>query len=206
MDKIMFNDSFGLTKAVIAETKTMTRRIAYNFRKHTSHMVFRSELLPSGNITYMDGKQQVIDELPKPHYKVGEVVAVAQSYKDLLGEEYLPPSIENEIIALVEADSKGISNKMFVRADLMAHYIKMINYRVERLQDISDEDCMKEGVIHYDDVFGEGYMLAETYNNNYRRHCFTTPRKAFAYLIDKLSGKGTWDSNPYVHVYEFQKT
>lgn len=206
MNKIMFNDSFGLTKAVIAETKTMTRRIAYDFRKHTSHMVFRSELLPSGNITYMDGKQQVIDELPKPHYKVGEVVAVAQSYKDLLGEEYLPPSIENEIIALVEADSKGISNKMFVRADLMAHYIKMINYRVERLQDISDEDCMKEGVIHYDDVFGEGYMLAETYNNNYRRHCFTTPRKAFAYLIDKLSGKGTWDNNPYVHVYEFQKT
>lgn len=206
MNKIMFNDSFGLTKAVIAETKTMTRRIAYDFRKHTSHMVFRSELLPSGNITYMDGKQQVIDELPKPHYKVGEVVAVVQSYKDLLGEEYLPPSIENEIIALVEADSKGISNKMFVRADLMAHYIKMINYRVERLQDISDEDCMKEGVIHYDDVFGEGYMLAETYNNNYRRHCFTTPRKAFAYLIDKLSGKGTWDSNPYVHVYEFQKT
>ena len=206
MNKIMFNDSFGLTKAVIAETKTMTRRIAYDFRKHTSHMVFRSELLPSGNITYMDGKQQVIDELPKPHYKVGEVVAVAQSYKDLLGEEYLPPSIENEIIALVEADSKGISNKMFVRADLMAHYIKMINYRVERLQDISDEDCMKEGVIHYDDVFGEGYMLAEAYNNNYRRHCFTSPRKAFAYLIDKLSGKGTWDSNPYVHVYEFQKT
>ena len=206
MNKIMFNDSFGLTKAVIAETKTITRRIAYDFRKHTSHMVFRSELLPSGNITYMDGKQQVIYELPKPHYKVGEVVAVAQSYKDLLGEEYLPPSIENEIIALVEADSKGISNKMFVRADLMAHYIKMINYRVERLQDISDEDCMKEGVIHYDDVFGECYMLAETYNNNYRRHCFTTPRKAFAYLIDKLSGKGTWDSNPYVHVYEFQKT
>ena len=206
MNKIMFNDSFGLTKAVKTGDKTMTRRIAYDFRKHTGHMVFRSVLLPRGSITYMDGKVQVLDELPKPRYKVGEVVAVAQSYKDLLGEEYLPTSIENEIIALVEANSKGISNKMFVRADLMPLRIKMINYRVERLQDISDEDCMKEGVIHYDDVFGEGYMLAETYNNNYRRHCFTTPRKAFAYLIDKLSGKGTWDSNPYVHVYEFQKT
>lgn len=201
MNKIMFNDSFGLTKAVIAETKTMTRRIAYDFRKHTSHMVFRSELFPSGNITYMDGKQQVIDELPKPHYKVGEVVAVAQSYKDLLGEEYLPPSIENEIIALVEADSKGISNKMFVRADLMAHYIKMINYRVERLQDISDEDCMKEGLEFAKGGFYTGYNK----ETNSRIWLGNTPREAFAHLIDKLSGKGTWDSNPYVHVYEFQK-
>lgn len=198
MNKIMFNDSFGLTKAVIAETKTMTRRIAYDFRKHTSHMVFRSELLPSGNITYMDGKQQVIDELPKPRYKVGEVVAVAQSYKDLLGEEYLPSSIENEIIALVEADSKGISNKMFVRADLMAHYIKMINYRVERLQDISDEDCMKEG------VRTDGYQQKYYTVSGFKKH-FSTPQEAFAHLIDKLSGKGTWDSNPYVHVYEFEK-
>lgn len=213
MNKIMFNDSFGLTKAVIAETKTMTRRIAYDFRKHTSHMVFRSELLPSGNITYMDGKQQVIDELPKPHYKVGEVVAVAQSYKDLLGEEYLPPSIENELIALVEADSKGISNKMFVRADLMAHYIKMINYRVERLQDISDEDCLKEGIIKMYDDCNHRYVYGCITGNKKVKITpsakvevgYLTPQEAFAYLIDKTCGKGTWDSNPYVHVYEFQK-
>lgn len=199
MNKIMFNDSFGLTKAVKTGDKTMTRRIAYDFRKHTSHMVFRSELLPSGNITYMDGKQQVIDELPKPHYKVGEVVAVAQSYKDLLDEEYLPPSIENEIIALVEADSKGISNKMFVRADLMAHYIKMINYRVERLQDISDEDCMREGITSFKNKYGvDVYSIGNG-------SCFSTAKLAFAALIDKTCGKGTWESNPYVHVYEFQK-
>lgn len=201
MNKIMFNDSFGLTKAVKTGDKTMTRRIAYDFRKHTGHMVFRSVLLPSGSITYMDGKVQVLDELPKPRYKVGEVVAVAQSYKDLLGEEYLPTSIENEIIALVEANSKGISNKMFVRADLMPLRIKMVNYRVERLQDISDEDCMKEGLEFAKGGFYTGYNK----ETNSRIWLGNTPREAFAHLIDKLSGKGTWDSNPYVHVYEFEK-
>lgn len=211
MNKIMFNDSFGLTKEVKTGDKTMTRRIAYDFRKHTGHMVFRSVLLPSGSITYMDGKVQVLDELPKPRYKVGEVVAVAQSYKDLLGEEYLPTSIENEIIALVEANSKGISNKMFVRADLMPLRIKMINYRVERLQDISDEDCMKEGVIKtyngnkYVYGFTTGNKTAKIMPNFKIEVGFDTPQEAFAYLIDKLSGKGTWDSNPYVHVYEFEK-
>lgn len=33
---------------------------------------------------------------------------------------------------------------------------------------------------------------------------FDTPREAFAALIDKVSGKGTWESNPYVFVYEFK--
>lgn len=33
---------------------------------------------------------------------------------------------------------------------------------------------------------------------------YNTPRDAFSALIDKVSGKGTWESNPYVWVYEFK--
>lgn len=29
-------------------------------------------------------------------------------------------------------------------------------------------------------------------------------KKAFAALIDKIGGKGTWQSNPYVFVYDFK--
>lgn len=134
----------------------------------------------------------------KPRYNVGEVVAVAQSYKDLLGDEYLPISIENEVITLVEAGNRGISNKMFVRAELMPHHIKIVDYRVERLQDISDEDCMKEG------VHTGGYQQRYYSVSGFRKY-YSTPQEAFAKLINKVSGKGTWDSNPYVHVYEFEK-
>lgn len=35
---------------------------------------------------------------------------------------------------------------MFVRADLMPHHIKITDVKVERLQDISDDDIMREGV------------------------------------------------------------
>ena len=41
--------------------------------------------------------------------------------------------------------------------------------------------------------------LRETKTNG-----FDTPREAFAALIDKVSGKGTWESNPYVWAYEFE--
>lgn len=30
------------------------------------------------------------------------------------------------------------------------------------------------------------------------------PREAYAALIDRISGKGTWESNPYVFVYDFE--
>ena len=33
---------------------------------------------------------------------------------------------------------------------------------------------------------------------------FPTPREAFATLIDKVSGRGTWKRNPWVVVYEFE--
>lgn len=33
---------------------------------------------------------------------------------------------------------------------------------------------------------------------------WTKPKEAFAALIDKVSSKGTWESNPYVFVYEFE--
>ena len=32
---------------------------------------------------------------------------------------------------------------------------------------------------------------------------FENPRKAFSALVDKVSGHGTWDKNPYVFVYQF---
>ena len=198
MKKIMFNDLFGLTRAVLTGKKTQTRRIAYDFRKHvTCQISFRNIKTSFGSITYLE-EGQVPYELSKSRYKVGEEVAVAQSYMDILGDEYLPPSVEDEVITLVQANSKGISNKMFVRADLMPHSIKILDYHVEHLQDISDEDCIKEGV--RTDGYAQKYYTVSGFKNHY-----STPQEAFAHLIDKLAGKGTWDSNPYVYVYEFEK-
>jgi hypothetical protein len=30
------------------------------------------------------------------------------------------------------------------------------------------------------------------------------PKEAFSFLIDKVSGNGTWESNPWVFVYTFE--
>ena len=147
---------------------------------------------------YMRGYHDVAYGLAQ--FKIGEEVAIAQSYHDI----GLPPT---ECIGGVyhrRCDEPGWTNKMFVKEELMPHRIKITDIKIEHLQDISDWDCFNEGVMYYDDKFGTGYMIADPYNNNYRRRCYTTPRKAFAALIDNVSGKGTWESNPFVFVYDFE--
>lgn len=200
MDKIMFNDEYSLTQAVLDERKKNTRRIIKLKAGEYVRVValengsFMSYVAKDGEPTaYADGNVEMPNfvRVLKPKYFIGQEVAVAQRYSEC-----------HRAVCLM--NTKGWDNKMFTKALFLPHRIKITNIRVERLQDISDEDCMKEGVMHYDDVFGTGYMIADPYNNNYRRHCYTTPRKAFAGLIDKTCGKGTWDSNPWVFVYEFE--
>lgn len=164
----MFNDEFGLTKAVLKGRKTMTRRI-----------------VPKGLVTLCDqGKTKLAAGFAK--YYTGEVVAVAQAYRDF-GYPHL-------------AAQAGWVNKMFIRASLMPHQIRITSIRVERLQEISDEDCKKEG-IDYIGGYSESYYFGHGVENI---RLGNSPREAFAGLIDKVSGKGTWASNPWVFVYEFE--
>lgn len=191
MKKIMFNDKYRLTNAVLEGRKTQTRR--------EIDIPEGEELEPcyfKGALTSVHLKSNPMFVL-NPAYRVGEEVAVAQSYFDC-GYSIRPRSIANTI--QYSDGSAGWNNKMFVRADLMPYRIKITNVRVERLQDISDEDCLKEGI---EFVRGRYYT---NYNKetNSRTWLGNTPKEAFAALIDKICGKGTWDSNHWVFVYDFQ--
>ena len=214
--KIMFNDKYSLTQAVLEGRKTMTRRVCkYDRPNETYDIVFPvfepNDYDNDGNIVsplnYAFGWKNDKGDFTGwniPKYKVGEVVAIAQSYESLG---------MNPEIALNDKDGIGFytktkfapgwKNKMFVRADLMSHHIRITNIKIERLQDISDKDCLKEGI--YKGQCGSAdthFMDACYYKGDIQPYC--TPREAFAALIDKVSGKGTWESNPYVFVYEFE--
>lgn len=136
------------------------------------------------------------------HYKIGETIAIAQKYDDLVKDDefYRLCGIHGMPLECIKYE-KGCTNKMFVRADLMPHHICITRIRVERLQDISEEDCLAEGIWEAHDVGLEGvtYWYTGLANSPYR-----TAREAYAALIDKISGKGTWQSNPYVFVYDFE--
>ena len=70
---------------------------------------------------------------------------------------------------------------------------------IERLQDISVEDCIAEGVIKVDYIYG-GHQWR---GNNCQFFAF--PQDAFASIWDSINKKYKWDSNPFVFRYEFKK-
>lgn len=140
------------------------------------------------------------DKIHLSRYKVGEVVAIAQSYETVYHEQGLETL---DMLVSGWKYSKGWRNKLFVCADFMSHHIRITDIKVERLQDISDEDCLKEWI--YEDSGDDKYPPSIFYEfEGNEDDGFDTPREAFAALIDKVSGKGTWESNPYVFVYEFK--
>lgn len=187
----MFNDRYGLTAAVLSGKKTMTRRmISQEFFSLTWDVRGDTLVYENDFGDFIDIRQSKYSR-----YKVGEVVAVAQKYEDVFDKSNCvnPYDLDDEM-----PKQSGWTNKMFVKADLMPHRIRITDVRVERLQDISDEDCINEG-IRYIDIFNTYYF--ERNDNGYY---FYTAREAFAALIDKVSGRGTWEQNPWVFVYEFE--
>ena len=173
MKKIMFNDKFLLTQAVLRGKKTQTRRIV-------------KDGTPLGNF------EETMKYAP---YKVGEVVAVAQCYLDIGSPQF----------DKFGYDVSGNTNKMFVKAELMPHKIKITNVRIERLQDISDEDCLCEGIFYCTPAYAPN--TKSSFGFQFHKgglYLFDTARDAFATLIDKVNSKGTWESNPFVWIYDFE--
>lgn len=211
MKKIMFNDKYGLTQAVLEGRKTQTRRMlnpTMFFQRLETYEGWSNEDISawkkSCNRRLYEAQgymlQQMLDyALSSSRYKLGETIAIAQRYEDMAKDDdffRLCSNIFGRILF-----EKGCHNKMFVRADLMPHHIRITNIRVERLQDISEDDCLKEGIWRDDNVGLEGttYWYHGLANSSFR-----TPQQAYASLINRISGKGTWESNPYVFVYDFE--
>ncbi len=208
MKKIMFNDKYGLTQAVLDGRKTMTRRLVP--KKITDKVKAFQQEYYEGSLERISVQDAVLnmvtcEHIFNPPYKVGEVVAIAQSYKDVI-EEWSKGYGRGFSFGL--EDRAGMSNKMFVKPEYMPHHIRMTGLKVEYLQDISEEDCLREGIYEHNPIPAnpkmKGYAYDSTLDTHKKRKWFDTPRKAFAALIDKVSGKGTWESNPLVYAYTFE--
>lgn len=194
MKRISFKDSQGLclTQAVLSGRKTMTRRAIKGL---PDHFVVGGRSISTGKwgVQLADGTRRWL-HLP---YEVGDVVAIQQAYI-AINDSWMSAALRNEL-----ERSAGFKNKMFVKAELMPHHIRITDVRVERLRDILDEDCLREGILTELEFFVEE-MPIYSYTFKGCQTWYNTPSDAFAALIDKVSGRGTWNSNPLVWCYSFE--
>lgn len=211
MKKIMFNDKYGLTQAVLGRRKTQTRRIVSDSLNDDYDDWLDDAMciaVPHGT-TYEKREDFLIR---RSKYVVGEVVAIAQSYCDIA--DYLEDCRNATCAAHYEKNVQkaseyiswmehpGFNNKMFVAADMMIHQIRITDVRVERLQEISEDCCCKEGIQTF--YYKDCKFPPDGYTFDGGKSHFNSPREAFARLINKVSRKDVWSENPYVFVYDFE--
>lgn len=202
----MFNDRFLLTQAVLEDRKTQTRRIIKYPREvrgmdvgyyHYDRRNCNIELMDEDEFSFTPERYII------PTYEVGEIVAIAQSYKNAGIDPYY--KIYNERTKEYDnaCDTAGWTNKMYVKAELMPTRIEITNNRLQRLQDITDDECLLEGIEKEERTDGEyNYTFFDAKRERYIRE--RTTRDAYVRLIDANSGTGTWYSNPYVFAYDFE--
>lgn len=185
MKKILFNDKYHLTEAVLQKIKNQTRRVINNSEN------LKFERFTDKGALFIDGFCLV--EV-KQAYNIGEIVAISESYASINDKKPIDAKLKK---------TAGWKNKMFVKAELMPHHIKITDVRVQKLQDISEDDCIAEGI----EACGYDYEGREIYSFRYGdkwHEGYRTGKKAYAGLIDKVGKTGTWEKNPYVFVYNFE--
>ena len=219
MKKIMFNDKYGLTQAVLDGRKTMTRRMirhrdSYEGREfgYYSYHPGTMAMSPNNNgqhffVELLDSNEFHYDteRYARSEFAVAEDVSIAMSYERLEQEARMKGS--QYLLGDKLTKVPGFKNKMFVNANYMPHHILITSIRVEHLQDITDEDCLREGIeaIRPEEFTDHGVEVGTLQGYSFQGgEIYATPRDAFAALIDKVSGKGTWEDNPLVWVYEFK--
>lgn len=199
INKIMFSTKYGLQQAVLNGTKTMTRRRAHKILVENENQ----ELIWNG-------------QFKKPWYNVDYVLGVAQPYKEI---ESLYSEPDTLIFGSKTFDGititgyypvhelPGWNNKMFVSGQYMQHFLRVTDVKLEKLQDISEEDCMREGIF-IDKVQEENGLpkyAFDIHTPKYTsRQWFPTAKEAFEYLIKKINGNQFWDENPYMYAYSFE--
>ena len=208
----MFNDRFLLMQAVLEGRKRQTRRFVPKEVFSLSWDV--EETFESPKIIYTQdryGDFWDIRDTSFAQYKKGEIVAIAQRYSDIyIGLLYDWETYKRNLPAgMPVADFRkkfdgenGWNNKMFVKSKYMPRRIKITDVRIQCLQEITDDECLLEGIEKEERTDGGyNYIFFDAKRELYIRE--RTPRDAYARLIDALSGKGTWESNPYVFAYDF---
>jgi hypothetical protein len=123
--------------------------------------------------------------IPIPKYQVGEILWVRETWtkwKNFNGKEVFVYKADNNVHGVKWKPS------IFMPKEACRIFLRVTNVRVERLQDIGYNDLSKEGFL---------------YNSN--NTGTSEPIKWFKDLWNSINGKGAWEENPYVFVYEFER-
>ena len=200
MKPIIF--STPMVQAILAGRKTQTRRIV---KPQPSSGIRKSVFVKSG---LEDGHGREI----KPRYQPSDILWVRETCCEV-PYEYNHVPIKGGYITIPkyaykadsERDYTGIwKPSIHMPREAARIFLRVTSVRVERLQEITAEDVIREG-IEYSDSGPYHWHVLDTKLNAWINFHFHD--EAFKHLWDSLNAKRGygWDTNPWVWVIEFER-
>ena len=196
---ILFNSE--MVRAILDGRKDATRKIVKGFIPDDAVWGYTA-FTPKGYIscrgTFADGYGEKFFKLP---CEPGDILYVRETWKKALNGYYYYEAWQRNDIADVTKWKPSIR----MPKEAARIWLKVTNVRVERLQEITDEQAKREG-IQYDECPTGFTWKQETDMHN----CYTTPIGAMQALWNStikksdLDGYG-WDANPWVWTIEFER-
>lgn len=98
-------------------------------------------------------------------------------------------------------------SSMFMPYAAARIFLKVTGVRVERLNDISEADAWAEGCKRGEPTDNGGFFPAEIPDpGGIGLRGWDSPEDWYADLWEEINGEGSWDANPWVWVYTFERT
>ncbi len=187
--------SAPMVRAILAGTKTQTRRVA----KHPLAQNL-SYIVDIGKGWFGDEEGEV--QIRCPYGQPGDRLWVRETWQAVSGNDRARHIMTHprpdrgwlEYAATPRADEPAYKWRPSIHMPRWASRItlEVTGVRVERLQDISEADAMAEGV---------HYSLLEKIQAGQDRWA----RHAYKKLWETINGSDSWDLNPWVWVVEFKR-
>ncbi|UHG93290.1 hypothetical protein [Spirosoma oryzicola] len=206
-----------MVQALLAGTKTQTRRLVKP--QPESEAKFSALIVDQSHARFWIDNRTLSDPAADPMiadvkvpYQIGDVLWVRETFldaEDYACSDYDPEDPESEPRFSYRADCPKDQwsvyhwkPSLFMPAEAARIFLKVTSIRVERLQDISEADAIAEGITVVDKLNdGTHYHYEVAGSDIYSISPATTYQK----LWEKINGNGSWDENPFVWVYEFER-
>lgn len=198
---ILFNTE--MVRAILDGRKTCTRRLVKFLPGENSQW---TGYIKDGLMLYNGRNEPCIRKVP---YQPGDIMYVRETWQylyELDGNEQIIEGTGKYYYAATDTipfdtyvDASGVTHEcvpwhpsIHMPKEAARIWLKVIDVRVERLQEISGEDLIKEGI----DLFQSSYV----------RVAFDEFKNIWNSTIKKSDlSKYGWDANPWVWVIEFER-
>ncbi len=219
---------------ILAGNKTMTRRVAKikngkwqlsyeaNNENRTDLNAFGVLDENKNLVEVEEGMPGTLKELNLCPYNVGDLLYVKESYYNSKAP-YIYQFV-NSINPYAVQPSKWIS-PLFMPKAAARIWLQIIDVRVERLQDITEQDAINEGMFftdygrtcYHNGFNGDitkcpadekhhpvkpGWHYKKTNNSD---ECLGSARSAFANIWQSINGEDSWQRNPFVWCISFKQ-